>query len=417
MNRKQLIILLALVAVLGGAGLVLMNRNHESWSAGADSKQGRKLLENFQMNDVAQIRLVGESELNLIRTNDLWRVQERANYPANFSQISGFLIKLSDLKITLSEPIEPSQIADLKLVEPKPGQKPDGKTATMIELKDAAGKTLRTILLGIKHTHSVSGGSYGGDNEMPDGRYLMLKEDPKNALLINDELGSSDPQPDQWLNKDFFKIEKIKSITYTAPEPTNSWKLASTNEGSPLTLADCATNETPDASKISSLCASLNTPSFMDVATNTATEITGLDKPQVLQVETFDHFSYTIKIGKKTADDNHYLTVAIDAQLPKERVASPNDKPEDKAKLDNEFSEQIKHSATKLAAEKKLDSWTFIASRFWVESLARSRAQLMQEKPETKPATSGGGDMPPHSLVPNNLDIQDISTAPALPDK
>ena len=61
MNRKQLILLLAALIVLGGAGLVLRNRNQDSWNP-AGEKLGQKLLPNFQVNDVAAMRIKGESD-------------------------------------------------------------------------------------------------------------------------------------------------------------------------------------------------------------------------------------------------------------------------------------------------------------------------------------------------------------------
>lgn len=412
MNRNQLIILAVLVALLGGAGLVMMNRNQDSWSGSPDSKAGRKLLENFQVNDVAQIRLVGDSELNLVRKDDMWRVRERGDYPANFSQISGFLLKLADLKITQSEPIEPSQRAELGLVEPKPGEKPSEKVATLIELKDSAGKVLRTVLLGIKHTRKMN--TPYGNNDYPDGRYVMVNDDPKNALLINDPLGTSDPKPDQWLTKEFFKAEKIKSIAFTAPVATNSWKVAATNEGGALTLLDCATNEIPDSSKISSMSASLGYPSFVDVATNTAADVTGLDKPLAVNIETFGHFTYALKVGKKTPENNYFVNISVNADFPKERTPGKDEKPEDKAKLDKEFADNLKKMQDKLAQEKKLEKWTYLVSSYTIDPLVRDRAQLMQEKKDPKAADTSAS-VP--EIKPDDddkpMDIQDITTTPA----
>jgi hypothetical protein len=387
MNRKQLLILLALVAVLGGVGLTLTRNHNQSW-AQSDTKQGRKLLENFPINDVAQMRLVGESELNLVKKDDQWRVRERDDYPANFEMIRGFLVKLGDLKITQSEPVEPSQLADLSLVEPKPGEKPGPKTATLIELKDKDGKLMRAILLGVKHTRKMN--SPYGDNDYPDGRYVMRREDLKTALLISDPLGSTDPKPDQWLVKDFFKPEKIKSIAFAALEATNSWTLAATNEGAPLTMLNCATNEIVDDAKISSLVATIQNPSFIDVATNAAPDITGMDTPETLTVETFTGVKYAIKIGKKTPEGNAYVQVSASGDLVKERTPGKDEKAEDKAKLDKAFDEKLKLAKDKLALEKSLDKWTFLISGYTTDALARPRRNLMQDKESAKPNDAAG---------------------------
>ena len=54
MNRKQFVILLVLVAVLGGAALVLYKKENKSWTGGGQTA-GRKLFADFQVNDVAHI--------------------------------------------------------------------------------------------------------------------------------------------------------------------------------------------------------------------------------------------------------------------------------------------------------------------------------------------------------------------------
>src|SRR5437870_1138536 len=102
MNRKQLATLLVLVIVVGGAGLVLRNRQSKAWT-GANPAIGKKLLGDLPINDVTHISMKqGTNELNLVKKDELWRVRERNEYPANFSEISDFLIKLRDLKVVQS---------------------------------------------------------------------------------------------------------------------------------------------------------------------------------------------------------------------------------------------------------------------------------------------------------------------------
>src|SRR5262249_27641206 len=116
MNRKQLIILVVLVVVVGGASLVLRQKQSKSWE-GTNPTVGKKLLGDFPVNDVARIAVKqGTNELNLVKKDDLWRVRERNDYPANYSEISDFLLKIRDLKIVQSEPAGPSQLPRLSLV-------------------------------------------------------------------------------------------------------------------------------------------------------------------------------------------------------------------------------------------------------------------------------------------------------------
>ena len=381
MNRKQLIVILVLVAVLGGAGLITMNRNQPAASSGG--KLGQKVLEKFQLNDVAQIHLIGDSELNLVKKDDLWRVQERGSYPANYTQIVNFLLKLADLKVAQSEEVDPSQLPGLQLLEPTKGST-NSKAASVIELMDKNGKVMQALLLGIKHTRKMASPYGGGEQEYPDGRYILVRGDSKNVLLISDPLGTSDPKPDQWVKKDFFKVEKIKSVSFVSTNATNSWALVSTNETGPLTLANAATNEVIDAGKISSISSTLGNPSFVDIATVVTPDKTGLDKPQTLNIETSTGFSYAIKIGNKTPENNYYVTVSANATLPKERTPGKDEKPEAKAKLDKEFADKAKLQEAKLAQEKSLEKWTYLVAGWTIDPLIRGRAQLLQDKKDDK---------------------------------
>jgi hypothetical protein len=147
------------------------------------------------------------------------------------------------------------------------------------------------------------------------------------------------------------------------------------------------TGEVLDTNKVSSLGSTLNFPSFVDVSTNSTADA-GLDKPMTLVIETFDNFSYTIKLGNKTPENNFYTQVSVTANLPKERTPGKDEKAEDKAKLDKEFADKQKPLQEKLANEQKLDKWTYLVSSWTVDPLVRNRAELMVEKKEEKKETT-----------------------------
>ena len=375
MNRKQLILLLAALVVLGGAGLVLRHRNQESWNS-SGGKLGQKILPNFQVNDVASMHIKGATDLELVKKDDRWRVRERNDYPANFPQISDLLIKMGDLKIAQAEPIGTSQLGRMHLAEP--GSGPD--SATLIEFKDAQGKVLQSLLLGKKHTRKAGRPSPYGDDEMPDGRFVMLKSNPREVITISDALNSVDPKPTGWLDKDFFKIEKPKSISLVSTNAADSWSLTRESESSPWVLSNLRTNEVLDTNKVSSLAGTLGYPSFVDVAADAAPGKTGLDKPLVLTIATFDHFTYTLKIGAKTPENDYNVNVAVAADFPTERKAGKDEKPEGKKALDKEFQDKLKTLQDKLHQEKSLDHWTYVVNNWLIDPLIRTRAQLMVEK-------------------------------------
>ena len=329
MNRKQLILVFLALAVLGGASLVLLKRNHQSWSE-PQGKMGQKLFPNFPINDVASLFLKSQGELHLVRKGGMWRVQERGDYPANFSQIGELMVKLAGLKISQSEPIGRSQLAHMELEPPGKG----AGSGTLLELKDEQGKMIQSMILGKKHVEQSSRPSPYGGGEYPDGRYVMLGNDSKNVLLISDPLSNLEPNAEPWLNRDFFKIEKPQSISLVSTNATNSWKLTRETETAPWVLADPGPGETLDSNKVSSIAGTLSYPSFVDVASNAAPAQTGLDTPLLVTISTFDHFTYNLRIGRKTAEDNYDLSLAVAADFPAERTPGKEEKPEDKQKLD-----------------------------------------------------------------------------------
>jgi Domain of unknown function (DUF4340) len=383
MNRKQFGILLVLVLVLGAWGVNRLRHQTSSWSGGG-AGVGQKLLGEFAVNDVAQISIVqGPNQVTLIKTNDLWRVAQRGDYPANFSEISTLLLKLKDLKVIQTEQVGASQLPRLELA-------PSGTNSpTKVEFRDNSGKAIKTLTLGKKHMKSGGQSSPmdepGGGGGWPDGRYVQAGGTSDQVALISDPLTDIEPDAAHWLNKDFFKIEKARSIAVTFPDATNSWKLVRETEGGELKFAEANPDETLDKNKASTAGNPFSSPTFNDVIVAATPEQTGLDQPKVLSVETFDGFDYTIKVGAKT-NDNYFVTMSVTATLPKERTPGKDEKPEDKAKLDKEFPEQQKKLEEKLTAEKAFKPWTFLVTGWTVDPILKERSQLLEEKKvETKP--------------------------------
>jgi hypothetical protein len=388
MNRKQFVILLVLVAVIGGAGLMLYRKQASSWTGG-DTSVGKKLLGEFPVNDVAQIVIKqGAGELTLAKQDDLWRVRERDNYAANFSEISGLLLKLKDLKVVQTEKVGPSQLPRLALAT---GQ--GTNSATTVEFRDTSGKAIKTLLLGKPHMRSGAKSSpmdeFGDGGGYPDGRYVMVggaSDLPRqgasaagSVAVVSDPLSNVEAKPDSWLNKDFFKVEKVRTVAVTFPNATNSWKLTRETESGEWKLAGAKPGEQLDSGKASGVSNPLSSPNFVDVATGAKLEETGLGKPTTVTLETFDGFNYTVKVGAKT-NDNYFLTVAVAANLPPARIPGKDEKAEDKDKLDKEFKEKQKKLEDKLAQEKTFEKWTYLVAGWTVDPLLKERSQLFVEK-------------------------------------
>jgi hypothetical protein len=381
MNRKQLTLLSVLVIVVGGLGLLLKSRKTSSWQAGG-SAIGQKLLPDFPMNDVSQITITqGSTNLNLAKQEDLWRVQERWNYPANFTEIGDLLRKMWDLKVVQSVKVGPTQYGRLELLPPGKGT----NAGTLVEFKGKDAKTIQSVLLGKKYVRSGESSSPFGGGDWPVGRYVLVQNSTPTIAVISDPLTDVEPKPDRWLNKDFFKVEKLRAISVVSTNATNSWKLTRDTEGGDLKLADKKEEEQFDTTKASSVGYALSSPSFNDVVSPEAKpEDTGMNQPLVATLETFDSFTYTVKVGSKTGEDNYHLQVSVKADITKERTPGKDEKPEDKEKLDKEFQEKVKKQEEKLKQEQAYEKWTYLVSKWTIDPLFKERKDFMTEKKEEK---------------------------------
>jgi len=391
MNLKQLGILIVLVVVIGGAGLMLHNQQKSSWKGGG-AEVGKKLLgDDFPINDVASISVEhGTNKLNLARKDDFWRVRQRGDYPANFSQISDLLKKLRDLKIVQVEEIGPSQLARMDLAS---GQ--GSNSAVVVDFDDQSGKPIRTLLLGKMHMKKSPAPSQmeGGAESFPDGRYVEVGTNSQQVALISDSLETLDANPDSWLNKDFFKVEKPKLIEVDFPVATNSWKLTRETESGDWKLANTNAGEELDSSKVSGVTSPFSSPTFTSVLPGA--KLPGTNQPTVVKIDTFDGFNYTINVGEKTNDD-YFLTLAVSAKPAPERVPGKDEKPEEKILLDKQFKDAQQKEADKLKQEQAFQQWTYLVPSYAVDPVLKERSELLADKKtDAADKSSETNGMPP----------------------
>jgi hypothetical protein len=406
MNRKQLILLIVLAAALGGLGWLAYERQQSSLAT-SKVHLGEKVLPNFPLNDVAQFTIKQpKAQLTMAKKGDVWGVVERDNYPANFQTISEFIRKFWELKVTKPVRVGASRLSALEL------QPPDKGNGTLVDFKDASGKPIKSVLLGAKHMREGGGespmgmGGPGGGG-FPDGRYLMVGTDLATVSLVNEPFANAEAKPAEWLQKDWFKVEKIKSISVTSGDATNNWKLSRESETGEWKLADLKSGENLDTGKSAGATSALSYPSFEDVVVGT-NAAGSMEKPIVGNIETFDGYTYTVKVGKKEDEDKYHFQMDVAGNFPKERAPGKDEKPEDKDKLDKEFKEGLAKKEEKVKTEKAFAKWTYVVSKWTIDPFLKTRHELLAEKPaETKadakpeatPSLPGGltlpGGLPP----------------------
>jgi len=378
MNRKNLIILLVLVAVIGGGGVAMFMRDTKTWQA-QEARLGEKLLPSLPVADVAQIFIKHKKdELTLVKEGDGWVLKERGGYPADGAAVAEFLLKARDWKVIQSEPIAETQRPRMELAAADAAE----GAATLLEFRDKDGKALATVFLGKKHLGKPPLQVKGFDKGQPDGRYLLVASDPKTMVVISDPLNNVEPKVDKWQSKDFFKVDRIKTLAVDTGEVTASYRLEREQESGDWKLAGLKPGESTDPSAAVTATNALFSLEFTEVSDIKPDRF---QKPIVITAETFDGWTYVFKAAPKKAEGEEltfYFNGVVTGEAKRtERVPGKDEKPEDKEKLDKEHEARFKRLEAQLAREKAMAPWVYVVDGKKIIAVLRDRARFI-EKPE-----------------------------------
>jgi hypothetical protein len=383
-NRKQFLILVIALVVLGGAGFALFWQGLSDYRA-SGQKIGAKLLPDLKVADVAELDVRdAKSHVSLQRKDNGWIVVERGNYPADFKAISDLIIKLIDLKVVQAESINESLMPRVELVVPGKGE----GAGTQIEMKDASGKTLANLVLGKTILKKDPGNPLpSAVDGVPAGRYVRVL-DKESVVVVSDPLANATAQPGRWIDKSFAKVDRIKTLAASGPDGA-PWKISRDLEWSQWKFAGGA-GELDAGSAVAAVNA-LGNLSFSDVAVTAKPEDEGT--PVTLTAETFDNLVYTIKVAKRKTGDEYLVNVSVSGEPPAARTPEKDEKPEEKERRDKEYAEQRKRLEFRVLREKAQSQWSYVADAKQVAPLLKNREQMVAQK---RPEGAGGPPgMPP----------------------
>ena len=178
MKSKNLIVLIIVALVLGGAAVLLSSGSKPA----VPKLNGAMILPELELGKVASIE---SGALKLAVKDGAWEVESYHGYPASAEKINEQLLKLTELKV--------GQVAR--------GRKLSSPTALV--LKDSAGKELASLQLGEKHP------KYG------HGRYLAFKGE---TVLVSDQLEAFDGDAKRWIetkivDEPWISFNEIASLT------------------------------------------------------------------------------------------------------------------------------------------------------------------------------------------------------------
>jgi hypothetical protein len=389
MKTKQIIKMIALL-VFTVAGYLIFSPNDQPASSETIGVGGEPLA-NLDISRIAALAITtGEGEktttLRVEKIAGKWVVTQRGGYPADTDRIEGLVKNLMAMKILRRVPASKSQLGRLHLTAPGTGK----TAATQIEFFAADGKSIKVIHLGKElnapggegNTSAFSGGNF------PDRRFVMLDAKPASAAVVDQTFSNANAAAVDWINRtDFFDVKNVLTLAvdYTGAEATNSWELARENTATNWTLVAAREGEALDQNKLGSFGQPLQSPTFNDVLTGDAANLS--TNATRITLGTEDHFTYTLTLGEPNGDGEFPMQLAVAANLPEKRVPAKDEKPEDKLRLDTEWQNQQQQLKTRLALHQTFSAehWTFLVPGSTLSGLLKKRTELMGEKPPLGP--------------------------------
>jgi hypothetical protein len=259
-----------------------------------------------------------------------WGLAERADYPVIDSKLRQLFAGLAELQLTEPRTADPSEYS--KLGVEKPG--PTG-TSTLLTVRDGAGATIATLILGHRRVRSQGG--------LPEAVYIRRPDDAQSWLAEGAVPADADPQ--SWLVRDLTDIAPTRIVKVVATVGSDT--LIFTRSGAKLALTPSGDVKLDDY-KLDEIAGALSSLTMTDVQKG--------DLPGT-------------KLGSSvfTTDDGLEITVTLSKQ--------------DKLLW-------ASFSATGKGAEalKKLEGWAYQLSDWRQTSLLPTLADIKAAEPE-KPAT------------------------------
>ena len=376
MNRRQFLYLVIALVVLGGAGLALVWQDIADYRA-SGAKIGAKLLPDLKIADIAEVRLQDpKHQVTLARKEKHWIVQERGGYPASFQEISDLMIKLAELKVTQAEQVGESLWPRVDLADPAKGT----GGGTLVEMKNSSGQVLASLVLGKKVLKKDPMNPLPAAKDgVPAGRYVRIAGGKDSVVVVSDPLAKAEADPGRWLSREFFKADRIKTLTVGPESGAGQWKITRAEEWGQWKFA--AGGGDLGASAAVAAAKKLGSLAFSDVAPDYKPEPG--TKPLVVVAETFDNLVYTIRLAQRGKGDDYFLSFKLTGEPPKQRAPEKGEKGDQKASRDKEFAESRKRLEGRIALERALSGWTYVVTRSEIEPLLKSRADMIAVKRES----------------------------------
>ena len=383
MNKKQLIITLVIFTVLLVIAFFALKKEDASWEKGEFANK-TPVIENLDVNQIAKFAIFNTKErLEVSIKDDKWVVYNRDFYPADYTKIRDFILKIRDLKIAQKLRIKKNAYGSLKLLPPENDD--ENNTGTLLVLYNEQGDSLVSLLLGEYHFADKDAASPFSP-PVKDGRYVMVSGSDK-PVLTSDPLTVATPDPKDWLDRKFIKINDLKSITKINIEGTEEWSIFRETAAAPYRIADLKDNQNPNPKAMHETTSMATGIKFLDVmSSKTSADETGINQADTIEIDSFEGIKYQIKLAVK--NKKAFAQFAITLNMPKKRQAGEKEETEEKIKLDKEYETKLNKALEKINEEQFFTKWVYELPLYDAEKLLIKKTALYKEK-ESPPTIMG----------------------------
>jgi hypothetical protein len=197
MTSRRLLILGIAAIVIAVAGVWLAGREG---SSGTSAPSGALYPDlKAQLNAVNAVHLykAGDARVvELVRKDDVWRVSDRDNYPADDGKVRKLLIEIADAKIAEQKTSDPQHYAKLGVEDTK------GTAATSVRIELAGAPKPVDLIVGKQAAGARSS-------------YVRRAGEPQSWLI--DKTIDTSPAADAWLRKDIIDVsaDRMQSASVT----------------------------------------------------------------------------------------------------------------------------------------------------------------------------------------------------------
>ena len=239
-----------------------------------------------------------------------------------------------------------------------------------MELSDASGKVLVSLVLGkVSLKKDPMNPLPNAKDGVPAGRHVLVAGRGDSVAVVSDPLEKAVTAPGAWVAKDFFKADRIRTLQL-AGEGASSWKIARDEEWGQWKFAAGGGQLHPSAAVTATNA--LGSLAFSDVVID---DKAGAGKAAVLTAETFDNLTYTVKLAP-LANGDFVLRYTVAGTPPKTRKPEAKEKPEDVAKLDKDFADNLQRLEARVMLEQARSQWAYVVPGKMAAPLLMKREQM-----------------------------------------